>query len=211
MYERFRALLDSRGITPYRVARDLKMSATTFSDWKSGKSSPKLEKLKKIAAYFGVPPEYFFGDDPVSPPPAQPRPAEYDAVRQIPVAAPGWHMTDDGKIAPLGGFRSANTAEDGDYYFIPAPDGSMRGAGILEGSLVLLKSCASADDGDIVICRSDDKVLPLRRFAAKGDMAVLTAEETGYEPVAIPLKNFLSGRARILFTAVECVTPLKRN
>lgn len=30
-----------------------------FSDWKSGKSKPKVDKLKKIADYFGVTIEYF--------------------------------------------------------------------------------------------------------------------------------------------------------
>ena len=28
---------------------------STFSDWKTGKSKPKIKKLKKIAEYFQIP------------------------------------------------------------------------------------------------------------------------------------------------------------
>lgn len=59
MYQKFEHLLKERGITAYRVAKDLGIAPTVFSDWKSGKSKPKVDKLKKIADYFGVAIEYF--------------------------------------------------------------------------------------------------------------------------------------------------------
>lgn len=59
MYERFERLVKARGITTYRVAKDIGLASTVFSDWKSGKSKPKADKLKKIADYFGVTIEYF--------------------------------------------------------------------------------------------------------------------------------------------------------
>lgn len=58
-YQKFEQLVKSRGITAYRVAKDLGLAPTVFSDWKSGKSKPKADKLKKIADYFGVTIEYF--------------------------------------------------------------------------------------------------------------------------------------------------------
>ena len=61
MYEKFKQLLDERGITTYRVAKDTGIHQAMFCDWKSGKSSPKTENLVKIAKYFGVPIGYFFG------------------------------------------------------------------------------------------------------------------------------------------------------
>lgn len=59
MYEKFLTLLEERKITSYRVAKDTGLSATVFSDWKSGKSKPKVDKLKILADYFGVGIEYF--------------------------------------------------------------------------------------------------------------------------------------------------------
>jgi transcriptional regulator with XRE-family HTH domain len=59
MYQKFEQLVKARGITTYRVAKDIGLAPTVFSDWKSGKSKPKADKLKKIADYFGVTIEYF--------------------------------------------------------------------------------------------------------------------------------------------------------
>jgi repressor LexA len=36
------------------VAKETNLSPTVFSDWKSGKSKPKVDKLQKIATYLGV-------------------------------------------------------------------------------------------------------------------------------------------------------------
>ena len=59
MFEKLDDLLKERGITAYRLAKDLEMSPMVFSDWKNGKSKPKVDKLKKIAEYFGVGIEHF--------------------------------------------------------------------------------------------------------------------------------------------------------
>ena len=59
MYKKFEALLIERKLTTYKVAKDTGISNTTFSDWKRGKSKPKLEKLIILAKYLGVPVEYF--------------------------------------------------------------------------------------------------------------------------------------------------------
>ena len=62
MYEKFQKLLMNSGKTAYRVAKETGLSPTVFSDWKRGKSNPKVDKLKTLADYFGVPIEYFLED-----------------------------------------------------------------------------------------------------------------------------------------------------
>lgn len=52
-------LVNARNTTFYKVAGDLGFARSLFSDWKSGKSMPKTDKLIKIADYFGVAIEYF--------------------------------------------------------------------------------------------------------------------------------------------------------
>jgi len=54
LYNNFRRIITEKGITPYRVAKDTGVSNTTLSDWKNGKSTPKLDKLIKISKYLGV-------------------------------------------------------------------------------------------------------------------------------------------------------------
>lgn len=59
MYKKYVELRDKNGVTDYRVSSDTGITKSTFSDWKSGRSEPKLEKLKILADYFSVPIEYF--------------------------------------------------------------------------------------------------------------------------------------------------------
>lgn len=59
MYEKYVKLRDEKGVTDYRVSEDTKITKSTFSDWKSGRSNPKIDKLKILADYFGVNIEYF--------------------------------------------------------------------------------------------------------------------------------------------------------
>lgn len=63
MYEKYVALRDGKGVTDYRVAEDTGITKSTFTDWKNGRSKPKLDKLFLLAKYFGVSVEYFAEDD----------------------------------------------------------------------------------------------------------------------------------------------------
>lgn len=60
MYERYVELRDRKGLTDAAVAQASGITPSTFSDWKSGRSNPKTEKLMKIAAVLEVPLEAFF-------------------------------------------------------------------------------------------------------------------------------------------------------
>lgn len=59
MFERYAELRDKAGITNADVSAETGISPTVFSDWKSGKSKPKADKLLKLARYFAVSVEYF--------------------------------------------------------------------------------------------------------------------------------------------------------
>ena len=59
MYKNYVELRDIKGITDYQVSKDTGIPKSTFSDWKSGRSKPKVEKLKILADYFGVDVGYF--------------------------------------------------------------------------------------------------------------------------------------------------------
>lgn len=59
MYKKFTELLDKTNKTAYQVSKDTGISQTAFSNWKSGRSEPGLDSLKKLADYFNVSIEYF--------------------------------------------------------------------------------------------------------------------------------------------------------
>lgn len=58
MYSIYAELRDKKGLKDVDVARDLGFHSAFFSEWKKGKSTPKYDKLKLIADYFGVSVEY---------------------------------------------------------------------------------------------------------------------------------------------------------
>lgn len=58
-FKKLELLVNSRNITFYKLADELGLARSTFSDWKSGKSMPKTDKLIKISNYFGVEISYF--------------------------------------------------------------------------------------------------------------------------------------------------------
>lgn len=59
MYERFAELLQANGLNAYRVSKATGISNSTFYEWKAGRYKPKVDKLQKIADFFGVPVNYF--------------------------------------------------------------------------------------------------------------------------------------------------------
>ena len=58
MYSVFISLLDRKQKKPIDVSKATGISPSTFSDWKSGKSTPNADKLVKIARYLGTTVEY---------------------------------------------------------------------------------------------------------------------------------------------------------
>lgn len=59
MYEKFRKLMQEKQVRAADVARATGIPTSTLSDWKNGRSKPKLDKLVKLANYFGVSISYF--------------------------------------------------------------------------------------------------------------------------------------------------------
>lgn len=59
MYAKYAKLREKKGVTDYRVAKDTGISQVTLIDWRNGLYQPKVDKLMKLADYFGVSVEYF--------------------------------------------------------------------------------------------------------------------------------------------------------
>ena len=58
-YEKYAKLRDEHKVTDYEVAKRTKVQTSTLSNWKAGRYTPKSNKIKAIADYFGVSIEYF--------------------------------------------------------------------------------------------------------------------------------------------------------
>ena len=59
LYKKYAELRDKAGVTDYEVGKQTGIATSTLSNWKAGRYTPKTDKLKKIADFFGKPIEYF--------------------------------------------------------------------------------------------------------------------------------------------------------
>ena len=64
--DRLIQLMDSRGVTAYRMHKDMGISQQVVSDWKAGKRIPSGVNLDRLAVYFNVSVDYLLckTDDP---------------------------------------------------------------------------------------------------------------------------------------------------
>lgn len=82
--ERVCDIRKKNGVSQYKLAKDLGLCRSTVSKWESGDRMPSFEVMVKIAEYFGVSTDYFYGitDEPAIQAFADPADAELLAATQ---------------------------------------------------------------------------------------------------------------------------------
>ena len=97
-----------------------------------------------------------------------------------------------GKIAagtPIEALRSPNEhvgvpaamLSSGDHYALSVEGDSMIEAGILDGDVVVIRRCDTADNGAIVVALVDNEEATLKRLRRKGDTVALEPANKAYE------------------------------
>jgi repressor LexA len=59
LYEKYEQLLTKNNKTSYQVSKDTNIAQSVLSGWKTGRSTPKIDKLQILSDYFNVPITYF--------------------------------------------------------------------------------------------------------------------------------------------------------
>ena len=59
MYKKLAKLMDEKHVSAADVSRATGIAKSRISDWKAGRCKPKLDKVVKLANYFGVSVAYF--------------------------------------------------------------------------------------------------------------------------------------------------------
>lgn len=62
-YEVFKDLCEKNNVRPGRVSRETGIATSTLTAWKKGTYTPKADKLKKIADFFGVSVDIFYSEE----------------------------------------------------------------------------------------------------------------------------------------------------
>ena len=203
-YNIFDNLLKMNNTTVYRVSKETGIAASTFSDWKSGRSVPKLDKIKIIAEYFDVSLDYMLTGDTDGL-------LSGDSVEQAPYER-GKRVAIIGEIragSPIitnesvQGYEYAEVCEAEEYFYLRVQGDSMKNIGMVEGSLVLFRKQQYAEDGDVVACLVGGDSATVKRFRRSKKNIFLMPENDEYTPIKLTTDDFESGEARILGVACE--------
>ncbi len=204
-YSVFDALLKAHKISVYQISKATGISASTFSDWKSGRSTPKADKLARIADFFGISLDELLGTENGQ------RNAEASyrsqrAKKMIPVIGVIRAGTPIVTDETLLGREFADVDDAEEYFFLQVCGDSMKNCGIVEGTYVLFHKQQYAENGDIVACLIDGESATIKRFEKKNHRIILSPENDDYQPIVLLPDDFEMGRARILGVAIEAKT-----
>ena len=191
-------LIGTKNGSQRKFTNSLGFCPSTVGDWKSGKSKSYTKHLPKIAAYFGVTVDSLISEDG---PAVNIYPA--DQRHKVPVLGTiraGLPITAE---ECLEGYDYADVPDPDGYFYLRVTGDSMIGAGITDGSLVLVKRQSYADDGQIVACLVGGDSATLKRYRVQNDTILLLPENPSYKPFILSEKDFATGDAAILGIAVE--------
>lgn len=208
--ENILALIGEKSGAKTQFTRSLGFCASTIGDWKSGKSKSYTKHLPKIADYFGVSVDTLLGKAPAAPragiqlqPPHARNVFAAGELHYIPVIG---HIRAGYPIVAaenIEAYEIADVKSPEEYFYLRVEGDSMVGAGISDGSLVLVRRQNYAEQGQIVACLVDGESATLKRYKRKRNTVLLMPENIGYEPIVLPVEAFENGEAAILGVAVE--------
>ena len=201
-YARFEALLYQHNTTVYRVSKETGIAPSTFSDWKNGRSTPKADKLRRIADHFGISIDSLYGSE-MGEKTDLSTYLNVRARKMIPVLgeirAGAPILTEESIL----GHEFADIENTEEYFYLKIRGDSMKDAGIIEDSLVLFHKQDFAEDGDIIACLVGGNSATIKRFRQIRKQILLVPENDNYDPILLTTKDFESGEARILGVARE--------
>lgn len=201
-YTVFEQLLKAHGTTVYRVSKATGIAASTFTDWKNGRSSPKADKLLRIADHFQLSLDELLGSQ-------QGRAQDSDsyakvrARRQLPIIGEiraGSPIITNETIL---GYEFADVQDTEEYFYLKVCGDSMKNCGMIDGSLVLFHKQQYAENGDVVACLVGGDSATVKRFCKQNHRILLLPENDAYAPIELSPVDFETGEARILGVAQE--------
>lgn len=187
---RLRQVITESGLSYSEISKLTGIPKTTLNRWANGqiKRMP-IDDIKIIADALGVSAKWIMGwDTPSSAIQAQ---AIVPIVGKIPAGYPVFAETD------ILGYQVAPVTEAGRYFYLRVSGDSMINKGIVDGCLVLIEKCESAENGQIVACRVNGEESTLKIFQQKGDMIFLMPANPNYDPIIVPASEFENGNASI--------------
>lgn len=218
MYERYVELLNENHCKSADVAKTTGIHPSTFSDWKKGKSSPKYDKIQKIAEFFGVEPDWLSGKSEFKT--KKEMLQHFDDVYNTPALQSDVFRLEKGMKIPVLGSVAAGTpifaeenyigseeiseelASTGEFFGLKIKGDSMSPR-IMEGDTVIVRQQDDAESGDIVIVLINGDSATCKRLMKYQEGISLISFNPVYEPMTFSNKDIMEKPVRIIGKVVE--------
>lgn len=201
MYERFDELLKEKGCRVSDVCKATGILSSTFTSWKTGKYTPKQEKLQQIADYFGVSVAWLMGiSDNRN---GSPSTVKIPVFSSVSAGTAKWNASE--YVIGYEEIPSA-VAESSEYFGLKISGDSMSPS-IQNGDTVIVRKTNTADSGNIVIALINGEDGICKKLIRRQDGIILKSlnEEYGnFEYSNEEIKN-------LPVTIVGIVEQLRRN
>lgn len=198
--ERLRFLREQRGLSQYKVAKDLNIPRTTYANWEQGKAEPDAQTLQRIADYFGVSIDFLFG-------------YESKSITQEP-----WMIN----LRPIPVYNGARAGLHGSFIdenivrWVTIPvnkpgkfgvivHGDSMEPTICDGDIVVVDPDLSVENGSLALVLLDDEVYA-KKIYFNDNSVILQSLNPAYPPLIVSkhkFKLYLIGK--IVMIIKECV------
>lgn len=196
MYEKYEELKKLNNVKDVDVSRETGINRSTFSDWKSGRSSPKIDKLKKIADFFGVSMSYFTGE----------KGQETDSKKgvKIPILGKVAAGIPIEEIEDVRGYEEIpeDMANHGQYFCLEIKGDSMEPR-MVEGDIVVVKVQNTAETGDVVIAQVNGNEATCKKLLISQSGLSLLSLNPKYDPMVFTAEDVENKPVRIIGKVVE--------
>ena len=184
MYEIYCEIRDSQGYKDADIAKATGITKSTFSDWKNKRSEPKLEKLQKIATYFGVTLEYLMTGEEGSAIKSDPNyigKYNVEKLKKIPILgyiSAGLPLFADEHIE---GYTYTDLNGGATYFGLKVKGDSMNAARICDGDVIIIRQQPTVENGEIAVVMVDKEDATVKEFHQNGLTVTLAPRSTNPE------------------------------
>lgn len=197
--DNLRREMKARKLSQSDIARICGASKQAVSTWMNATRAPRMDKIEILCRYFGIPKSALLEE------PNLTASGIHGTVPVIDGIAAGLPVLAEENIVDYMLVTVPNASE---YFALVVHGESMIGAGIPNGSKVLIHIQHDAEDGQIVACRLNGEEATLKRFRRKGDFVLLIPENAAFEPILVPCSDFTNGEAEILGVVKQVIIDL---
>lgn len=177
-----RHYMEMKGKSRTDICHALDIKYTTLSDWVNGKTYPRIDKIERMARYFGIKKSDLVEE--VGKLPTDAIPYIKPLTQAIPIVGAvscGQPLLAEDNIEGYIETPAQDITTGEIYFWLHAKGDSMINAGIQEGDLLLIRQQNDVDSGAIAVVSIDGDDATLKRVIKKENALILQPENPSYE------------------------------